>query len=329
MSASSQEQIASKAQDEAPSRPGTSHTNHTDPPDYATIDPNDGDRGVVPFPRFPMSANSSRTTLGNGSDPFITTSQTGQTVTGTQPQWPLASNGGAPAVSQSDSEHSYTSSRLRRPNASQARKFKLRSPLTANRPDPIAARRDAKKRSVSLESPGKGNGMPKLPSRARIAPGRGKITHYPVGSMSNLPPAAPRRREVSKENKSSSGGAFSRIGSNWSTTLGSIFSGRSDSAAESGNHGEGNSPSVLMDVRTESRINNRTSLPVNMPNVLSPIDRVVYDPGHGRSNSAHGSTVRLFNSPDSPEAVAERVERRPSTYVYRKIIEYLQSKKIH
>ncbi|KAK7932435.1 hypothetical protein PG985_003147 [Apiospora marii] len=47
---------------------------------------------------------------------------------------------------------------------------------------------------------------------------------------------------------------------------------------------------VLLDVRTNSRIENRTSLPVAMPNVTSPIDETQFDAGCG-----HDSSRNSFN----------------------------------
>ncbi|KAI1846132.1 hypothetical protein JX266_007657 [Neoarthrinium moseri] len=59
---------------------------------------------------------------------------------------------------------------------------------------------------------------------------------------------------------------------------------------------------VLMDMRSESRVGNRTSLPVKMPNVVSPINNTVFDTGC--NSSVHASahrTLSRFPSPPSPE----------------------------
>ncbi|KAK7943665.1 uncharacterized protein PG986_012778 [Apiospora aurea] len=64
---------------------------------------------------------------------------------------------------------------------------------------------------------------------------------------------------------------------------------------------------VLLDVRTDSRINNHTSLPVAMPNVTSPIDESQFDAGYG-----HGSSRNSFNPFSSQTVTPATVQvRRP------------------
>ncbi|KAK8085334.1 hypothetical protein PG997_006605 [Apiospora hydei] len=80
---------------------------------------------------------------------------------------------------------------------------------------------------------------------------------------------------------------------------------------------------VLLDVRTDSRIHNRTSLPVAMPNVTSPIDESQFDAGCGHDSNRNSfnpfpsqtvtpATVQVHRPDQSPVAQRQHTCKMPS-----------------
>jgi hypothetical protein len=303
-------------------------------PDYATIDPNDGERSVTPFPR-PVSPTPLQFS-GMASDDD-----------GGRTHWPLAN---ADEVERPGSEYSYTSAgRYNSTRAKlQARKAKRTKAQSTSQGHFFFTRRlAAAKRSTSNDLGDVASGIPK----ARLASGRGRLLmqrNNSAGSFSTFTNhrAAPKK----PESKQGSGilPQMSQITSGCWSTMGSFFSSSSavpvaselsisgpfelrhiagvgsagaafvdraneaaaataDAADESD---ELKTQSVLMDVRSESRLGNRTSLPVNMPNAISPIDNTVVDVGRGHDTPVRGG-VNRFASPASPAATVHHI--RPST----------------
>ncbi|KAK9777972.1 hypothetical protein SCAR479_05298 [Seiridium cardinale] len=293
------------------------------PPDYATLDPNELNRSVTPFPR-PKSPTPSSAPAPRG--------------------WPLA---GSDDGSRSDSSKSCTSSRLRNKRAkSQSRKFKRISPKTVNRPDPIASRRNRKRAlstssAASSKSPTKK--MLQIPAMARITSRRGDdaFTHVtPSGSISTLANNQPSGSQKKR-------GLVSQLSHGDWTTIGSFFSqsansssshrgveisqpynfrheggiGSSSSAFIRGpdntHNADGDEPSrtsrILMDIRTESRLGNRTSLPVHLPNAFSPIDASMFDADCGHKSSVRPAVRKTVNPFQSPPSSEETVyQQQPS-----------------
>lgn len=79
---------------------------------------------------------------------------------------------------------------------------------------------------------------------------------------------------------------------------------------------------VLLDVRTNSRLENRTSLPVAMPNVTSPIDETQFDAGCGHDSSRNSfnpfpsqtvtpATVQIHRPDPIPAASRQRRIKMP------------------
>ncbi|KAI0129780.1 hypothetical protein BJ170DRAFT_593325 [Xylariales sp. AK1849] len=303
------------------------------PPDYTTIDPQDLDRPTTPFPR-PMSL----TPLNSGG-------QDAQRA-----QWPLP-----PSVEDEvrpDSSLSYTSSRNTNAKRvkSHSRKSKLRSPYTANRPEPIAERR-IRKRSASTSSSGGKCIMTLQVPKIKIVRPASRHGQNGLDSMSNLSTINSEQSVSGTQTKKRR--FISQLSRDWTTTLGSFVSLTSSSPdhdinisepynfqhqagfsspavagptpqsatenrhsrTQSGHTGcdfsrhgsatarQSMTQSILMDMRTESRVGNRTSLPVDMPNVISPIDNAVFDANCGQNSSVRAS-VNRFQSPASPSPPA-------------------------
>ncbi|KAH8204300.1 hypothetical protein TruAng_001586 [Truncatella angustata] len=293
------------------------------PPDYATIDPNDLNRSITPFPR-PKSP---------------TPSQTGN--------WPLAS---ADDEHPPDSSTSYTSAGPSTRRAkSQGRKFRRNSPKNVNRPEPIAERRNRKRALSTGSTPGSAKKKTTLqvPVMARLASRRSENGLPRFGSSASMSTTLTNNNPFTGDQKKP--GLVSSLSRGDWTTIGSFFSqsvnstspqrgvggreisqpfdfrheggiGSSSSAFltqphntmttigqadhEAQKNDQTRTSSVLMDMRTESRLCNRTSLPVKMPNAFSPIDTTVFDADCGHDPAVRASvrtTINRFQSPPTPE----------------------------
>ncbi|KAK7992806.1 hypothetical protein PG988_001600 [Apiospora saccharicola] len=84
---------------------------------------------------------------------------------------------------------------------------------------------------------------------------------------------------------------------------------------------------VLLDVRTNSRLENRTSLPIAMPNVTSPIDETQFDAGCGHDSSRNSfnpfpsqtvtpATVQIHRPDPVPAASRQRGVKMPNFNIH-------------
>ncbi|KAK8131538.1 hypothetical protein PG984_007976 [Apiospora sp. TS-2023a] len=84
---------------------------------------------------------------------------------------------------------------------------------------------------------------------------------------------------------------------------------------------------VLLDVRTNSRLENRTSLPIAMPNVTSPIDETQFDAGCGHDSSRNSfnpfpsetvtpATVQIHRPEPIPAAPRQRRVKMPKFNIH-------------
>lgn len=295
------------------------------PPDYATLDPNELNRSITPFPR-PKSPTPSQMAA-----------------------WPLAD---ADDENRPDSNLSYTSSRpYNSRSKSHLSKSKRGSSKNTDRPNPSADRRN-RKRALSSgsppESPQKKSRL-QIPALVRLAPRRNETAMPQVGSSGSLATTVLRNDkndQSTAEGHKKRGGILRQLSHGDWTTVGSFFSqsahsgspqrtigpiGRPFDFRHEGGIGTSSSafmthadltviPSVevedpqnertrtsaiLMDIRTESRLGNRTSLPVTMPNAISPIDNTIFDADCGRDSTVRAlvrNTINPFHSPPSPHS---------------------------
>lgn len=287
------------------------------PPDYATLDPNKLSRPITPVPR-PKSPTPSQTAA-----------------------WPLAETDDETRL---DSDLSHTSSRpYSRGSKSQKLKFKRNSSKTVNRPDPVAEHRNRKRALSTSSSPNTGQkNRLQIPALSRLASRRSENALPQAGTIGSFSTTLTNSQSAADGQKKR--GLVSQLSHGDWTTVGSFFSqsansgsphrpvtigrpfdfrheggiGSSSSAfvthadltaiptiEEQGTNNEQTRTSaILMDMRTESRLGNRTSLPVALPNAISPIDDTAFDAGCSRNSTFRASvrtTVNRFQSPPSLE----------------------------